>query len=237
LALTSKTLLNLRECFSTTIVYRNDNLSTLPIVFNNTHEMITFAERFIVNDRLRSLENDVNRCVPTPAAKTEPSGYAPFPALMYCFSVIDFLGALLAGNARSGNTTENSAKYMKRYLGYSDDKLRLLQRIYRHKIAHLSQPKSAMIYNGQIIAWRHDENIPSKHLGIDPVPRIIDILGLGKIHCNGEYIVSIWVLKDDIKKSVIKSPGGYLEELKKDIDLQHKFVIAVNQIYDPVITD
>jgi hypothetical protein len=90
---------------------------------------------------------------------------------------------------------------------------------------------------GEIIAWRQDENIPSKHLIIDPLPGIIDVFGHGKIRCDGQYIVSIWVLKDDIKKSVVKSPGGFLEDLRKDVDLQNKFVTAVNQIYDPVITD
>jgi hypothetical protein len=28
---------------------------------------------------------------------------------MYCFSIIDLLGSLYAGNARSGNTRDNSA--------------------------------------------------------------------------------------------------------------------------------
>jgi hypothetical protein len=46
-----------------------------------------FAEEFIVKDRLTSLENDVNRCLTS--AKIEAAAYAPFPALMYCFSIVD----------------------------------------------------------------------------------------------------------------------------------------------------
>jgi len=41
-------------------------------------------KEFIVKDRLASLENDVNCYLPT--AKIEAAEYAPFPALMYCFS-------------------------------------------------------------------------------------------------------------------------------------------------------
>jgi hypothetical protein len=45
------------------------------------------------------------------------------------------------------------------------------------------------------------------------------------------------VLKDDIKNSVIQPEVGYLKDLKDKTNLQNKFVTAINQIYDPVITD
>ena len=127
---------------------------------------------------------------------------------------------------------------MENYLKYPKDKAQLLQRIYRHKIIHLSQPKPAVLYNTQIIAWRHDENEPSKHLTIDPTTGDVDLPGrFGRIHCDAQYIVSIRVLKDDIKNSVVHPEDGYLEDLRENTDLQNKFVTAINQIYDPVITD
>ena len=157
---------------------------------------------------------------------------------MYCFSIIDLLGSLHAGNARSGKTTDNSAKYVEKYLNYPKNKAQLLQKIYHHKIIHLSQPKPAMLHNKPIIAWRHDENEPSKHLTIVPTSGNVDLSArLGQIHCDAQYIVSIRVLKEDIKNSVIRSKDGYLEDLRGNTDLQNKFVIAINQIYDPVITD
>jgi hypothetical protein len=118
----------------------------IPIVFKDDMKLMHFAEEFIVKDRHNSLENDVNRCLPT--TKIEAAGYAPFPALLHCFSIVDLLGSLYAGNARSGNTTDNAARYMEKYLNYPKDKLRLLQKIYRHKIVHLSQPKFAMPLHG-----------------------------------------------------------------------------------------
>jgi hypothetical protein len=175
-------------------------MSALPITFKDDVVLMDFAEKFIVTNRIASLENDVERCLP--ADKKEAAAYAPFPALMYCFSIIDLMGSLYAGNARSGNTTDNSARYMEKYLKYPKDKLRLLQKIYRHNIVHLSQPKFAMLYNKQIIAWKQDERIPSMHL---------NFLGsFGKIHCDAQYTVSIKALKDDIKYSVTI----YLEDLK-----------------------
>jgi hypothetical protein len=96
----------------------------------------------------------------------------------------------------------------------------------------------AMLYDKQILAWKQDENLPANHLTIDPTPGdVILPMGLGKIRCDAQYIVSITVLSKDIKNSVIRSPGGYLEDLRSDADLQSKFVSAINQIYDPVIID
>lgn len=212
-------------------------MSTLPIVFTDDKQLMSFAEEFIVKNRLDSLENDINRCIPNPRAKMESTQPAPFPALMYCFSIVELLGSLYAGNARSRDTVQNTIRYMEKYLRYPKDKLSLLLKIYRHKIVHLSQPKFAMLYNNQIVAWKYDDNIPAKHLTIDPIS--IDVLipgGVGKIHCSAQYIVSISAFKDDIKTSVL-SPNGYLQDLRNDTDLRNKFVIAINQIYDPVITD
>ena len=84
-------------------------MSALPITFKDDVELMDFAEKFIVTNRIASLENDVEGFLP--ADKKEVAAYAPFPALMYCFSIIDLLGSLYAGNARSGNTTDNSAIY------------------------------------------------------------------------------------------------------------------------------
>src|SRR5215467_15211641 len=99
----------------------------IPIVFEDDIDLMHFADEFIIKDRLASLENDVNRCLPTPSSKIEAAGYAPFPALLYCFSVVDLLGSLYAGNARSRKTTENAERYMEKYMNYPEDKRRLLQ--------------------------------------------------------------------------------------------------------------
>lgn len=77
-------------------------------------------------------------------------------------------------------------------------------------------------------------NPTSKHLTIEQKPDDATILGsFRKIHCDAQYIISIKALKNDIKPSVTQ----YLADLKNDVDLQNKFVTAINQIYDPVVTD
>jgi len=79
----------------------------------------SFAQKFIVEDRLASLKNDVNQCLPPYGHKAELAGYALTPALMYCFSTIDLLGSLYYGNARSQNTSENSRNYMQKLMDFN----------------------------------------------------------------------------------------------------------------------
>ena len=81
--------------------------------FANSQDLLKHAKDF-VEKRISSLKNDVNHCV-----KTEP--YAPYPALIYCFSNIDLLGSLYAGKAgKDANTTQQSKNYMKHFMGYSE---------------------------------------------------------------------------------------------------------------------
>ena len=81
--------------------------------FANSENLLKHAKDFI-GRRMSLLKNDVNHCV-----KTAP--YAPYLALIYCFSNIDLLGALYAGKAgRDANTTQQSKNYMKLFMGYSE---------------------------------------------------------------------------------------------------------------------
>jgi hypothetical protein len=47
-----------------------------------------------------------------------------------------------------------------------------------------------MFYNKQMIAWKHDESVPSMHLTIDHTQAdVITPSSFGKIHCDSQYIV------------------------------------------------
>jgi hypothetical protein len=56
--------------------------------FPDRNELKRFA-RYFVTDRINSLNKDVLHCLQAP--------FAPFPAILYCLSIIDLLGALTAG--------------------------------------------------------------------------------------------------------------------------------------------
>jgi hypothetical protein len=142
----------------------------------------------------------------------------------------------------SRKTIENSKKYIESFLKYPQDKQKLLWQIYRHKLVHLSQPKFAMLHEQKILGWMLNENERHNHLKIVLEEGIVHILPndkikVAKIRYDGYYNISIQGLKDDIIDSVNRQPDGYLENLSKSCDLQSKFVTAINQIYDPIITD
>ena len=111
-----------------------------------------------------SLEKDVNHCLVKP--------YAPMPAILWCIACIDFLGALLAGQASKKipgtntnvNTTENSQKYMISYMDYSQEQVELIQGIFRHKLVHLAQPGPLSLYKGKTVVWRYDHDFNPNHL-------------------------------------------------------------------------
>jgi hypothetical protein len=210
-------------------------MSTLPIIFQNPKDLDIFAYKFLVEFILKSLENDVNLCLSLKYTNTQSPTNAYTPALLYCFSVIDLLGSLVAGNARGRKTTNNSRNYMTKYMNYSKENSILLQNMYRHKIVHLAMPKIAIVNEGKLISWKfHDEN-PNNHLKIDYNDKgDISIFGNGKIHYDGKLILNIQEFKKDIKNSVT-SKNGYLESLKITNELRYNFVNAINQIYDPIL--
>lgn len=124
--------------------------------FIEQNELIRFAKEFVVT-RIEALEKDVAHCLSKP--------YAPFPAVVYCFATLDLLGALSAGDAsKKAPTSQQSTDYMRRFMHYTDEQIKLLLAIFRHKIVHLAQPKSVSEYNGKKVAWRYWHDNAERHL-------------------------------------------------------------------------
>jgi len=194
--------------------------------FAEQRELIKFAKDFI-KERIDSLDKDVCHCLQEP--------FAPFPALLYCFSTIDLLGALCAGDAtRNAPTTPQSADYMQRFMNYTEEQSRLLQSLFRHKIVHLAQPKAVIEDNSRLICWRYWHESQEHHLKLVKLPQgsKVQVTPSWEISCDYEFNTSISHLVKDIRDSV-ESPNGYLTSLQKIPDLQDRFEKAIAQIYDP----
>ena len=194
--------------------------------FAEQRELIKFAKDFI-KERIDSLDKDVRHCLQEP--------FAPFPALLYCFSTIDLLGALCAGDAtRNAPTTPQSADYMQRFMNYTEEQSRLLQSLFRHKIVHLAQPKAVIEDNSRLICWRYWHESQEHHLKLVKLPQgsKVQVTSSWEISCDYEFNISISHLVKDIRDSV-ESPNGYLTSLQKIPDLQDRFEKAIAQIYDP----
>lgn len=212
-------------------------------ILPNPDDLITYADGFL-KERINALNKDVIHCLHKP--------YAPFPAILTCFSTIDLLGALYKGEsekrskaAKKGKKTKprppptgaNSRRYMKRFMHYKSENIRLLQEIFRHKTVHLAQPKPAIYDKNRMIAWRYYHYRSSKHLVLQRISPIskLKIKTPYDIYCNYGFSISITRLKNDIKDSVFRKPDGYLEMLKGDHNLQMLFRRAMYGIYNPFI--
>ncbi len=196
--------------------------------FSDANEVIKFSREFVKN-RINSLEKDVKYCLIDSNSLVK---YAPFPALLYCFSTIDLLGSLLEGDAsRKADTSNNSKRYMKIFMNYTIEQTNLLIDIFRHKLVHLAQPQFVYTDNqGKKITWRYYHDNPEKHLRIDKLDIKINVTFTYNIHATYQFNLGIIQFMLDIKDSVERS-NGYLNALETNPSYQTNFVNAIEQIY------
>ena len=179
------------------------------------NETITKAKR-LLKVRIGSLEKDVKYCILD--NECQENWPAPFPALLYCFSTIDLMGALYwkctltdqkqqadcESNYDSG-VTNKSLNYMLDFMKYPELEAKLIQKVFRHKLVHLAQPLPMAKYDNKQYLWKYFHNDRNMHL------RIKEELSTG----INVFHISIWSLVEDIADSAL-GPNGYLEQLSKD---------------------
>jgi hypothetical protein len=166
-----------------------------------------------------------------------------FPALLYCFSTIDLLGALCTGYAEEGSHTKDNFKtYAVHFMKntnerYTNEQVDLLLAIFRHKMVHLAQPK--LVINdekGRHIAWRYEYPDVANHLRIEKgqYQKIQNILAPFPIYYDYVLVISITKLLFDVIDSVTRRSDGYMAKLKYNHkNLQANFDNAIDQIYNP----
>lgn len=193
-------------------------------LFQDSHELIQFARSFLT-ERTDSLGHDFQVCT--------VNATAAFPAILYTFSTIDLLGALLGGDAKSARGTTDRAKaYLRRFMHYSDDQCALLMDLFRHKIVHLAQPRAVIAFRNRNTSWHYWHDDSTHHLKLIPVnpPAVVQVTSTVSITIEQEFQISIRHLVGDVIDSV-HAPGGYLHSLASDADLQDRFGKAIGEIY------
>ena len=179
------------------------------------NEVITSARR-LLKERMDSLRKDVTFCILDNSDHV--NWPAPFPALLYCFATIDLLGSLywkctldnqdqqkLCKTKVENGITNKSLNYMIDFMYYPELEATLIQKVFRHKLVHLAQPRPVANYKNKKYTWHYYHDKRSRHLEID-VNRDDEMM---------IFNISIWSLVEDIVDSVYE-PNGYLECLSKD---------------------
>jgi hypothetical protein len=196
--------------------------------FLDVAELMNFA-RGLVQPRLDALKKDVAHCLQEP--------YAPFPAIVLCFSTIDLLGALAAGDAKKHRkTTEQSKSFMRTFMKYTDQDAALLMDMFRHKIVHLAAPKPVVEFRGKKVAWRYCHADPAIHLILEPISTPVTVAGFpgAPLMADHEFGISIQHFTEHIEGAVTRAGDGYFAQLEALAGLQVKFVAAVYDFYDPL---
>jgi hypothetical protein len=205
--------------------------------FDNSKKLIEFAHKFIIDERLPSLQKDVNACL---------KEHCPFPALLYCFSTIDLLGAVYPGfAAESSNTRGNFKQYACKFMEngnqrpkhekYSNECVDLIQDIFRHKIVHLAQPRIVIKNKDRLIVWRYEYPESLNHLKLEYIGkkrRVIRNLTPYAIFYDHIFTISITQFVSDIIESVSRDRDGYLATLDSGYkNMQPNFDTAIKEIY------
>jgi hypothetical protein len=200
------------------------------VKFKDRNELLDFANQFIP-ERISALEKDVKHCIETPP-------YAPLPAISYCFSTINLLGALSV-RKRSGHRLDSdyqSRTYMETYMKYNPETAVLLQQIFRHKVVHFAIPSP--LYKddkGRSITWWYSHATTTPHLLLNRLdaPAVMPVTSIMSLTYDHEFHLSIPAFVNDIKNSVDNGKGdGYLIELVGQPDLQSIFEEAICELYD-----
>jgi hypothetical protein len=179
---------------------------------------VVVAECFL-RKRCDSLVKDVRHCVLHDRAT--PDWPAPFPALLYCLSTIDLLGALYRGDAsRYAPNAQQAWDYMVDVMKYPALHATLLQQHFRHKLVHLAQPVPHVADNGNSYHWGYVHDHSALHLQILPRPGS---------HSDFHFWISIMNLAEDIADSVHR-PDGYLDMLRGSELLRTNFSRAYQEV-------
>lgn len=139
-------------------------------------------------------------------------------------------GSLYAGSTKN---SDRSYEYMTRIMQIEPKKTNILLQIFQNKLAHFADPNTIIEYRGSRISWNYfDEPNRSRHLELKTRKAKMQFpLTPTTFVADEEFSLGIADFAQDIRNSVYKKPGGYLEILKSDVgDSQVKFDRALGEL-------
>ena len=113
-------------------------------------------------------------------------------------------------------------KYMLDCMHYPINEARIIQKLFRHKLVHLSIPGPIVQHSdGNKYSWHYYHDHRARHLKIGIHPTLPDVK---------DFCICIKSLVEDIEDSIF-GPNGYLERLETDEKLQMNFDEAFEEIF------
>jgi hypothetical protein len=179
--------------------------------FKSDAEVAEFARRFL-DEHLERFSKDIAICLRPDETRSHAHAY--FPALITCIAFAEFLSGLHAGNLDGG--LKNLKDYVSDFMDttiYDADRLEILYKMFRHKVAHLALPYAVFDTGTKRITWTVEESGPNPAIEIVPeTSQILRAVTPWPVHYDHRAYVRIEGLANDIRQLV----PNYLRHLKAD---------------------
>ena len=215
------------------------------MTFSNQQDLISYANYF-VKERIEVFNKDMKICLLADRDKR----HAYMPALMACISLLELFAGLYSGQLKFIRL-DGIIKYSEKFLDsniYTADKLSILYEMFRHKIAHNTQPYGVFNTHSvgnkcrlnqqskRLITWQ--VNATNRNPPIDIIPKAGNLINmrLGKrrppwpVSYTHKCTISIHRLKVDFSRSAT-GKSGYLEHLKADSTAQKNFETCMLEFF------
>jgi hypothetical protein len=185
--------------------------------FKSDAEVAEFARKFL-DEHVERFNKDIAICL----RPDENRSHAYFPALITCIAFAELLSGLHAGNLESRDALKKLDDYASDFMVrtvYDSDRLEILYKMFRHKVAHLAQPYAVFDakpkFPGQprrLITWTVEESGSKPAIEIVQETSQIRAVTPWPVRYDYRAYVRIESLARDIRESVPK----YLRHLKTD---------------------
>lgn len=143
---------------------------------------------------------------------------------------MNYLASLYTGDtSRYSDNTKNTLKFLNKYFEYSETERELLMGMYRHKLVHLFQPSPFFTFKNKRYSWAMILKGSKKdHLRLRKYKIILHPSHSVFLRTNYMFSVVIDVFLQDI----VYTANKYMTDLKKDVNLQKKYEMAIDQIFE-----
>jgi hypothetical protein len=181
--------------------------------------------RLMFEQRLDSLDNDTKRCF----APIDGLQFAPFPAVLYAFSTVDYFSSAWKGwndpvfgrkKKKRRNQTKRLVAFLARFIRYGKKESQIAVSVWRHKLMHTGEPrlvrnKTKTEKYGWEISYESPDNM-----------KLVPVTGGSATH---KLVLNPLTLAKDLREAVFGA-GRYWDQLQDSILLQARFLRFRNEI-------
>jgi hypothetical protein len=177
--------------------------------------------------RLESLRRDLARAF-WPINEPGAPPAAIFPAVMYCFSMVDYFSSFWEGwndmkNKPAGRDQNNRmTDFLCNYLLYPKKEAFLAISVWRHKLMHTSEPRivTSTATTPDKFVWMAGANLPQAHMRLQPTEK------------PNEFFLAFdcMVFQRDLEEGIFGPSGYFTALIRNETGLQANYAACLTEM-------